>query len=46
MLGLIKKKNSIIVTNIGGPLKHLQNNWQFKEKLKNNEVILDIYFEI
>ena len=41
-----KKKNSIIVTNIGGPLKHLQNNWQFKENLKNTEVIFDIDFEI
>ena len=41
-----KKNNSIIVTNIGGPLKHLQNNWQFKENIKNTEVIFDIDFEI
>ena len=46
MLGLIKKKNSIIVKNIGGPLKHLQNNWQFKENKKNTEVIFYIDFEI
>ena len=46
MLGLIKKKNSINVTNIGGPLKYLQNSWQFKENKKNTEIIFDIDFEI
>ena len=26
-----KKENSIHVTNIGGPLKHLDNKWNFKK---------------
>ena len=27
-----KKNDSIHVTNIGGPLKHLENNWKFIQK--------------
>ena len=27
-----KKNDSIYVTNIGGPLKHLENNWKFIQK--------------
>ena len=41
-----QKKSCINVTNIGGPLKYLQNNWQFKENKKNTEIIFDIDFEI
>jgi len=41
------KKDSIIkVTNIGGPLNHLENNWQFIEHEKGTEIAFDIDFEI
>ncbi len=42
-----KKKDSIFVKNIEGPLNHLSNNWKFFDK-KNGitEVIFDIDFEI
>ena len=42
-----KKKNTILVKNIEGPLNHLSNNWTFTDK-KNNitEVTFDIDFEI
>jgi len=32
-----KSTSSINVTNIGGPLKHLENNWFFKEKGNNRD---------
>ena len=41
-----KKNDSIHVTNIGGPLKHLQNNWKFIEKDNFTEVHFDVDFEI
>ena len=41
-----KKKDSIHVTNIGGPLKHLQNNWKFTQKENYTEVQFDVDFEI
>ena len=41
-----KKKDSIQVTNIDGPLKHLQNNWKFVEKDNLTEVQFDVDFEI
>ena len=41
-----KKKDSIHVTNIDGPLKHLENNWKFIEKEKLTEVQFDVDFEI
>ena len=41
-----KKDSSIKVTNIGGPLNHLNNIWHFKEHEKNTEIIFDIDFEI
>jgi coenzyme Q-binding protein COQ10 len=41
-----KKKDTINVTNIDGPLKHLQNNWKFVEKDKTTEVYFDVDFEI
>ena len=41
-----KKNNTIKVTNIGGPLKHLENNWYFKEQENGTEISFDIDFEI
>ena len=41
-----KKNDSIHVTNIGGPLKHLENNWKFIQKDKLTEVQFDVDFEI
>ncbi len=41
-----KKTDSIHVTNIGGPLKHLENNWKFTQKEKYTEVEFDVDFEI
>ena len=41
-----KKNDSIHVTNIDGPLKHLENNWKFIEKEKLTEVRFDVDFEI
>ena len=41
------KKNDLIhVTNIGGPLKHLENNWKFIQKDNFTEVQFDVDFEI
>ena len=41
-----KKDNLIKVTNIGGPLKHLENNWYFNENEGGTEISFDIDFEI
>ncbi len=41
-----KKNDSIHVTNIGGPLKHLENNWKFVQKKNYTEVQFDVDFEI
>ena len=41
-----KKNDSIHVTNIGGPLKHLENNWKFIQKENFTEVQFDVDFEI
>ena len=41
-----KKNDSIHVTNIDGPLKHLENNWKFIEKEKITEVQFEVDFEI
>jgi coenzyme Q-binding protein COQ10 len=41
-----KKDNLIKVTNIGGPLNHLENTWYFKENRKGTEISFDIDFEI
>jgi coenzyme Q-binding protein COQ10 len=46
MLNLIKKIDTINVTNIGGPLNHLENNWHFKEQENGTEISFDIDFEI
>ena len=41
-----KNKDSIFVTNIDGPLKHLENTWQFKENNNYTEVSFDVDFEL
>jgi coenzyme Q-binding protein COQ10 len=41
-----KKDNIINVTNIGGPLNHLENTWHFKEHENGTEITFDIDFEI
>ena len=41
-----KISNSIHVTNIGGPLKHLENKWFFNQKGKNSEIDFHIDFEL
>ncbi len=41
-----KKKDTIHVTNIGGPLNYLENNWRFIEKDGYTEVQFDVDFEI
>ena len=41
-----KKENSIYVTNLDGPLKHLDNKWNFKEVNNFTEVSFDVDFEL
>ena len=41
-----KKDSTIKVTNIGGPLNHLENTWQFKEQKGGTEISFNIDFEI
>ena len=41
-----KKDDTINVTNLEGPLKHLQNNWKFIENKNMTEVYFDVDFEI
>ena len=41
-----KKNDTINVTNLDGPLKHLQNNWKFVENNNITEVHFDVDFEI
>ena len=41
-----KKDYSIKVTNIGGPLNHLENTWHFRDHDKGTEISFDIDFEI
>ena len=41
-----KKNNSIYVTNIGGPLKHLNNKWIFESHKEETEIYFDVDFEI
>ena len=41
-----KKENLIKVTNIGGPLNHLENTWYFKDHENGTEIFFDIDFEI
>ena len=41
-----KDKGKIIVNNIGGPLKHLQNEWLIREINNQSEISFKIDFEI
>ena len=41
-----KKEDSIYVTKLDGPLKHLENKWYFKEENNITEVSFDIDFEL
>ena len=41
-----KKEDSIYVTNLDGPLKHLENKWNFKEENNFTEVSFDVDFEL
>ena len=41
-----KKNDSIFVTNIDGPLKHLENTWFFEQQNQNTQISFDINFEI
>ena len=41
-----KKKDTIYVTNLDGPLKYLENKWQFKEDNKITEVSFEVDFEL
>ena len=41
-----KKNDSIFVTNIDGPLNHLENRWAFEQQNQNTEISFDINFEI
>tara|TARA_Y100000590_G_scaffold79937_1_gene88769 strand:+ start:3897 stop:4346 length:450 start_codon:yes stop_codon:yes gene_type:complete len=41
-----KSSDSILVTNMDGPLKHLENKWLFKQKGENSEVEFHVDFEL
>ncbi len=41
-----KKKNIILVKNLDGPLKYLNNRWVFVEKGKSTEVSFEVDFEL
>jgi len=41
-----KATDSIRVTNIKGPLKHLENKWFFKRKGNNSQVDFHVNFEL
>jgi coenzyme Q-binding protein COQ10 len=41
-----KDTDTILVTNIKGPLKHLDNKWVFLEKDSSTEISFNIDFEI
>ena len=41
-----KKKDSIFVTNLDGPLKHLENTWYFNEKNNITEISFEVDFEL
>jgi len=41
-----KSKDTIHVTNIDGPLKHLENNWFFRQKGDLSEVEFHVDFEL
>ena len=41
-----KKEDSIYVTNLDGPLKHLENKWHFKQVNNITEISFDVDFEL
>ena len=41
-----KEKDKIIVTNLSGPLKHLKNEWKFKEVNNSTQLEFFIDFEL
>ena len=41
-----KESDKIIVTNLNGPLKHLKNEWHFKEINNNTQLEFYIDFEL
>jgi len=41
-----KEKDKIIVTNLNGPLKHLKNEWKFKEVNSATQLEFFIEFEL
>ena len=41
-----KKEDSIYVTNLDGPLKHLENKWHFKKENNFTKVSFDVDFEL
>ena len=41
-----KKENFIYVTNLDGPLKHLENKWHFREENNVTEVSFEVDFEL
>ena len=41
-----KKEDTIFVTNLDGPLKHLENKWHFKEENNFTEVSFEVDFEL
>ena len=41
-----KEKDAIIVTNLDGPLKHLKNEWRFKEVNNSTQLEFFIDFEL
>ena len=41
-----KEKDKIVVTNLDGPLKHLKNEWTFKEINNSTQLMFFIDFEL
>ena len=41
-----KEKDKIVVTNLDGPLKHLKNQWEFKEVNNTTQLKFFIDFEL
>ena len=41
-----KNSDTIHVTNMDGPLKHLENRWFFKQKNNNSEIDFHVDFEL
>ena len=46
LVSYYKEKDKIIVTNLDGPLKHLKNEWIFKEVNNNTQLEFFIDFEL